>query len=333
MLVNASFWALGMEDAIKPDLNIAFVGPFQPNTFNGGGYARGVKPEMYAGFESPIPAIAHHQGRQAAGETGAEESRARQGRAREEGRAADKRAADRRGARHRASRRASSASNCRATSASSPSPKWRCSAAAKTSRRSGKAKQSSTMGYAVAARAIDGNKDPDFNKSGPDAHQQFGREEPVVGARSRRAARRSRRSGSGTGAAWRAGSMDSPSRCWMRIAKRSSAATRLPAPESIEIDVQNQGRNLYLTYDGKAGKPAAERPKSDRGTRRKPADRPSPCSPKCRRITAIPSPSPSRKAKSSPSSATACPTACSTMAGWRRSSKASCPTSRCASAT
>jgi len=56
MLVNACFWALGLEDAIKPDLNIDFVGPFKPNTFNFGGYARGIKPEMYAGFESPIPA-------------------------------------------------------------------------------------------------------------------------------------------------------------------------------------------------------------------------------------------------------------------------------------
>jgi len=33
-----------------------FVGPFKPNTFGGGAYAKGIKPEMYAGFESPIPA-------------------------------------------------------------------------------------------------------------------------------------------------------------------------------------------------------------------------------------------------------------------------------------
>ena len=45
-----------MEEQIKADLNIAFVGPFKPNTFGGGAYARGIKPEMYAGFESPIPA-------------------------------------------------------------------------------------------------------------------------------------------------------------------------------------------------------------------------------------------------------------------------------------
>ena len=56
LLVNGCFWALGMEDAIKADLKIDFVGTFQPNTFGGGGCAKGNKPEMYAGFESPIPA-------------------------------------------------------------------------------------------------------------------------------------------------------------------------------------------------------------------------------------------------------------------------------------
>ena len=56
LLMNGIFWAVGLESAIKPDLNIAFVGLFKPNTYNGGAYARGIKPEMYAGFESPIPA-------------------------------------------------------------------------------------------------------------------------------------------------------------------------------------------------------------------------------------------------------------------------------------
>jgi hypothetical protein len=56
MLVNGCFWALGLENAIKPDLDISFVGPFKPNTFSNGGYAQGIKPQMYAGFESPIPA-------------------------------------------------------------------------------------------------------------------------------------------------------------------------------------------------------------------------------------------------------------------------------------
>ena len=56
LLVNGCFWAIGLEDAITPDLNIAFVGPFQPNTFANGAYARGVTPAMYEGFDRPIPA-------------------------------------------------------------------------------------------------------------------------------------------------------------------------------------------------------------------------------------------------------------------------------------
>lgn len=56
MLVNACYWALGMEDAIKADANVDFVGPFEPNTFGFGTYAHGIKPEAYAGFKSPIPA-------------------------------------------------------------------------------------------------------------------------------------------------------------------------------------------------------------------------------------------------------------------------------------
>jgi mono/diheme cytochrome c family protein/glucose/arabinose dehydrogenase/lysophospholipase L1-like esterase len=58
MLVNATFWAIGMEDAIKPDLNVSLVGPYKPNTFGNGSYAAGVKPSVYAGFESQIPAAA-----------------------------------------------------------------------------------------------------------------------------------------------------------------------------------------------------------------------------------------------------------------------------------
>ena len=56
MLVNGCFWALGMEEAIKANLKIDFVGPFKPNTFGNGTFAKGIKPEMYAGFASLIPA-------------------------------------------------------------------------------------------------------------------------------------------------------------------------------------------------------------------------------------------------------------------------------------
>ncbi len=57
LLVNGCFWAVGLENAIKPDLNVDLVGPYKPNTFGNNGYAAGVKPSAYAGFESPIPPL------------------------------------------------------------------------------------------------------------------------------------------------------------------------------------------------------------------------------------------------------------------------------------
>ena len=56
MLVNGMLWAMGMEASITADAKIDIVGPFKPNTFNFNGHAQGIKPEAYAGFESPIPA-------------------------------------------------------------------------------------------------------------------------------------------------------------------------------------------------------------------------------------------------------------------------------------
>lgn len=54
MLVNATLWALGMEDAITPDLDVSFVGPYHPVTFSFGGYRRGVRPSDLAGWDTPI---------------------------------------------------------------------------------------------------------------------------------------------------------------------------------------------------------------------------------------------------------------------------------------
>ena len=44
MLCNACLWAIGLEDQIKPDLTIDFIGPYQPSTFSFGGHRKGVKP-------------------------------------------------------------------------------------------------------------------------------------------------------------------------------------------------------------------------------------------------------------------------------------------------
>lgn len=56
LIINGIFWAVGLEDKITPDMNTAFLGAYKPNTFSDGAYARGIRPEMYAGFETPIPA-------------------------------------------------------------------------------------------------------------------------------------------------------------------------------------------------------------------------------------------------------------------------------------
>jgi type 1 glutamine amidotransferase len=54
MIFNGTLWAIGLEDQIKPDLTISFVGPYQPRTFSFKGEAKGVKPADLQGYESPI---------------------------------------------------------------------------------------------------------------------------------------------------------------------------------------------------------------------------------------------------------------------------------------
>ena len=56
MIVNGVYWTLGLENKIKPDSKIDFVGPYKPTTFKNRGEVRGVKPSMYAKMDSPIPA-------------------------------------------------------------------------------------------------------------------------------------------------------------------------------------------------------------------------------------------------------------------------------------
>jgi mono/diheme cytochrome c family protein/glucose/arabinose dehydrogenase/lysophospholipase L1-like esterase len=54
LVINGILWALGMETQIKPDIDLSFVGPYQPGTFATAGHARGVKPTDLAGWETPI---------------------------------------------------------------------------------------------------------------------------------------------------------------------------------------------------------------------------------------------------------------------------------------
>jgi len=54
MMINAAFWAAGMDDSISGDMSIDFVGPYNPVTFAFDGYRLGVRPADLAGWETPI---------------------------------------------------------------------------------------------------------------------------------------------------------------------------------------------------------------------------------------------------------------------------------------
>jgi type 1 glutamine amidotransferase len=54
MMLNGCLWALGMDDDIKPDAPIAFIGPYNPVTFSFGGYRKNVRPADIRGFDTPI---------------------------------------------------------------------------------------------------------------------------------------------------------------------------------------------------------------------------------------------------------------------------------------
>lgn len=54
MLVNACFWAAGLEAAIKPDMEIGLVGSYRPTWMGINKRSAHVKPEDLAGWETPI---------------------------------------------------------------------------------------------------------------------------------------------------------------------------------------------------------------------------------------------------------------------------------------
>ena len=54
MLVNACYWAVGLEKAIKPNSDISFVGPYRPTWHGGATRATAVTPEDLIGWDSSI---------------------------------------------------------------------------------------------------------------------------------------------------------------------------------------------------------------------------------------------------------------------------------------
>ena len=55
MLVNALYWATGLESKITPTADISFVGPFRPTWMGVNKRPERMKPADMAGWDSPIP--------------------------------------------------------------------------------------------------------------------------------------------------------------------------------------------------------------------------------------------------------------------------------------
>jgi hypothetical protein len=47
MIVNATYWCTGLEDAITPDLQIDLVGDFNPTRFGFNAFVKGKRPADY----------------------------------------------------------------------------------------------------------------------------------------------------------------------------------------------------------------------------------------------------------------------------------------------
>ncbi len=269
MMVNGCFWALGMDSSIKPDANIAFVGPFKPNTFAGGAYARGIKPEMYAGFESPIPANNNTVDPNAKNKDRSEKKDKSEKRADKSEKKADvaKSLAP-------ASDMLITGKPARFVRIELPGDKRILTLAevevisgGKNVAKSGSATQSSTNAGGVAARALDGNKDPDWGKNGQTHTANSGSTIPwwevdlgkaldveKIGIWNRKSFE-SRLDG------FTITLLDTDR-------KEVFRAANVAAPEEMEIDVKN-GKLTYLSYNGKPGAPLANVSKKDASRNKK----------------------------------------------------------------
>jgi putative membrane-bound dehydrogenase-like protein len=253
MLVNGCFWALGLEDSIKPDANIAFVGPFAPTTFGNGKYARGVKPEMYAGFETPIPANSEKDKKS----DDAVEDRTPAGESRKEP--------------------VAEAANAPAAALATGKParfvrielpgrrriltlaEVEVLSSGKNVAPSGKATQSSTNAGGVASRAIDGNKDPDWGKQGQTHTNNSGEDNPwweldLGHEMDIEKVAIWNRSGFELRLAGFTMTLLSAER------KEVFRATNVAAPQMMELAVKDGGKQTYFTFNGQLGKPLAGQP-------------------------------------------------------------------------
>ena len=147
MIINGVYWSLGLEGQIKPDSRIDFVGPYKPTTFRFGGHTKGLKPSVYEGYESSIPGSK---------DAGAEGDEGQKGKTSAE---AEKPVKERKPARFvrielKGPKRILTLNEVEIFSGG------------KNIARGNKVSQSSVASGGTPERAIDGNKNPDFNKKG-----------------------------------------------------------------------------------------------------------------------------------------------------------------------
>ncbi|MCA9057023.1 MAG: discoidin domain-containing protein, partial [Planctomycetaceae bacterium] len=125
--------------------------------------------------------------------------------------------------------------------------------------RGGKATQSSTHGDGVANRAIDGNRDPDWGKSGQTHTANGGQKdawwELDLGSAVNvdKIAVWNRTGFERRLAGFTLALLDADRNPVFRL-------TGIAAPQGMEINIANDGKLSYLTYDGKPGKPAGTEP-------------------------------------------------------------------------
>ncbi|MFV0442684.1 MAG: PVC-type heme-binding CxxCH protein, partial [Planctomycetaceae bacterium] len=250
LLVNGCLWATGLEAAIKPDLDIAFVGPFQPNTFGNGTYAHGIKPAAYVGFDSPIPA-GHNTQNPAKAAAKREERRqdSPEKSSSDQGRPMTKDAPLATGKPARYVRIELPGKRRILTLA-----EVEVFAESKNIARTGKATQSSTNGPGVASKGIDGNKSPDWGNNGQTHTVNSGEENPwweldlgkevdveKVGIWNRSGFERRLANFTLT--------------LFSADHKPVFRAINIAAPQGLEVDIKTGGERRYLSFGGQPGKP------------------------------------------------------------------------------
>lgn len=267
LVLNGIFWAVGLESAIKSDLNVAFVGPFKPNTYNGGAYARGIKPEMYAGFESQIPANNDVKKPEPKQPKKGEGKKADAKKAEAAPAPAKPDASDPTCGTKEAAKAATPAAGTVATGKPArfvrvelPGDKRVLTLAevevfsgGKNIARDGKATQSSDGGGA-ASRGIDGNKSPDWGKGGQTHTSNSGTTNPWWELDLGKAADIEK-----VGVWNRTGFESRLDGFTLTLLdadrKEVFRASSIAAPQGMEIDVKAGGKLAYLNYDGKPGQP------------------------------------------------------------------------------